>query len=423
MRKYFIGLIFLLSMIASDLMADNVFFAPYPSSFNVDLTDTYTYSGVDDNASYTEGMAPGYSEQTMVALLGIHNETRSDKEYTITFTVGDLTNTNETWEYKSASEPYLRRPFRFDIVENNSYTLGLISWVERRKIAEIGYGMTSYDDATVDITAKIAAEDELWFDIVLELPEVDAGNALAKSDYYAEISITVTDSDGKIYGPWPYYISGYIGEGSPAEVDYAMMNVIPTANANAINIDQLKQGDGVHIADYFYESMAFMPGGDSDIYGDKSMNYDSQKNNPFYIFASSSSDPNDDNADWFEMRMVGLENEDNLSEEYSFPFVITIKSKDTTISGTSTDTNSGVSFYGKTPTDVSNMLKCKKVPGTTNHHSSNGVNQSIYFYDEGEIYFDVPSEGDPNYGEGFDLEKLYAGVYTARIYLHVVSAS
>ena len=418
MRKYFIGLIFLLSMIASDLMADNVFFAPYPSSFNVDLTDTYTYSGVDGNASYTEGMAPGYSEQTMVALLGIHNETRSDKEYTITFTVGDPTNTNETWEYKSASEPYLRRPFRFDIVENNGTGGGR---VERNRIAQIGYGMTPYDDATVNITANIAEEDELWYDIVLELPEVEAGNALAKSDYYAEISITVTDSDGKIYGPWPYYISGYIGEGSPAEVNYAMMNVIPTANANAINIDQLSEQGAVHIANYFYESMAFMPGGDSDIYGNKQMNYGNQSENPFYIFASSSSDPNDDNADWFEMKMVGYENEDNLSDEYSFPFVITIKSTDASPSGTSTDTNSEVRFYGKTPTAVGKMLKCKEVTGTTNHHSSNGVNQSIYFYDEGQIYFDLPSGDDLNYDKDLDLGKLYSGVYTARIYLHVVS--
>lgn len=423
MRK--IVFVLFLLLVTQLLVATNAFFAPYPSSFNVDLSDTDTYCGVPESLNFVEGFAPGYSDQTMIALIGLSD--MSGTRHKIELNVNVVS--SKDFEYISASEPYLSRPFKLDIVENYKYGI-IISRTERILLVPSGSG-----NVATYTTGEITAE-EVWFDIVLELPNDGLSNALAKSDYYVQLEIYATefvDNDGdgvcdvdeivSKHGPWPFYISGYIDEGSPANVSYVMMNIAPTARANAINIDELKNGQPMKIADYFYESMAFMPTGLTDIYDEGSLSYSDQAGNPLYVFASSSSDPNDENADSFKMKMAGFEDEDNLSSAFSFPFAIEMRNENYV--STKPDENCKT-FTGTTPKNINEMLKGLSEDGKTgDQHDKDpdwlgrgGEDRVIYFYDDGEIYIKLP--------DGYDskqLDDLTAGVYTSRIYIHVVSAN
>lgn len=413
--------VLLLLLVTQLLVATNAFFAPYPSSFNVDLSDTDTYCGVPESLNFVEGFAPGYSDQTMIALIGLSDMTGTRHKIELNVNVVS----SKDFEYISASEPYLSRPFALDIVEN--YKDGGTKRIQLE--------MKDSGNIATYTTGEITAE-EVWFDIVLKLPEDGLSNALAKSDYYVQLEITATEyadnnrngvgDEGEVvssHGPWPFYISGYIDEGSPANVSYAMMNIAPTARANAINIDELKNGPPMKIADYFYESMAFMPTGLTDIYDEGSLSYSDQAGNPLYVFASSSSDPNDENADSFKMKMAGFEDEDNLSSAFSFPFAIEMRNENYV--STKPDENCKT-FTGTTPKNINEMLKGLSEDGTTgDQHDKDpdwfgrgGEDRVIYFYDDGEIYIKLP--------DGYDskqLDDLTAGVYTSRIYIHVVSAN
>lgn len=424
--------ILLLLLVTQLLLATNAFFAPYPSSFNVDLSDTDTYRGVSDPYGFVDGFAPGYSDQTMIALLGFSGIEVSgewvqngffDWEYVYhphMIVVQAKVVSYGGFEYISASEPYLSRPFELDIVEN--YNDG---GTKRFKLEASGSGnIATY-------TTDFFTAEEVWFDIVLRLPADGLSNALAKSDYYVQLEISAieyedSDNDGdydvKIdeYGPWPFYISGYIDEGSPANVSYVMMNIAPTARANAINIDELKNRQSMKIADYFYESMAFMPGSQTDIFDEGGLGYRDQEENPLYIFASSSSNPNAENAGPFTMKMAGFEDEDNLSSAFSFKYEIVMENVD----GISKD------FDGTTPESTDDMLQGSYKDGTTgDQHSAEfeveewwGTRKETeygvkYYYDDGSIYIQVPEANRAGLGD------LTAGVYTSTIYIHVVSAS
>ena len=423
--------ILLLMLVTQLLVATNAFFAPYPSSFNVDLSDTDTYCGVPDSLSFVEGFAKGYSDQTMIALLGLSDMT-IEREVTwngvVTYPhIIELkvdVESSDDFEYISASEPYLSRPFQLDIVEN--YKDG--GTTKRIMLEASGSGKVA------TYTTGLFTAEEVWFDIVLRLPTDGLSNALAKNDYYVQLKISAieyedSDNDGDYdvkvgeYGPWPFYISGYIDEGSPANVSYVMMNIAPTARANAINIDELKNGPPMKIADYFYESMAFMPTGLTDIYDEGSLSYSDQAGNPLYVFASSSSDPNAENADSFKMKMAGFEDEDNLSSAFSFPFAIEMRNVN--YDSAKPDENCKT-FTGETPTSINEMLMGSSQVGETgDQHDKDpdwsdwdGEDGVIYFYDDGEIYIKLPDNYDSE-----ELNDLTAGVYTSRIYIHVVSAN
>ena len=399
MRRILSFVLILFSCFVPSLFAVNTFFAPYPSSFNVDLEDTITYCGVPEGETWVGGSAPGYSDKTMVALLdisGAAGRPLKGETYNLTFKI----NSSKSWEYVSASEPYLSRPFRLDIVQCTDSVLG----ESRELVKSIGFG-TSDTDQTVSFNVTIY-DDEGWFDIVLVLPEltgVDAEEALAKNDYYAEIEISVKNSSGNSVSPnWPYYINGYIDEEPPVNTSYVMMNVIPTARANSINIDELSTTDPMEIATYFYETIGFMPGGDSDVNNVGGLDSKTQSDVGYYIYASSSRNAFDKNAKPFEMKMAGLEDTD-AADEYSFNFIVTM---------TSSATGNSVPFKGETP-EISSMLKSAQMEGTTDHHSDNGSSYTVYYYDEGTIGITVT--------EKEKLESLVPGLYRATVYLHVVS--
>lgn len=400
MRRILSFVLILFSCSVPSLFAVNTFFAPYPSSFNVDLEDTITYCGVPEGETWVGGSAPGYSDKTMVALLDISGAEHPviGETYNLTFKI----NSSKSWEYASASEPYLSRPFRLDIVQCTDSVLG----TSRELVKSIGFG-TSDTDQSVSFNVTIY-NYEGWFDIVLVLPEltgVDAEKALAKNDYYAEIEISVKDSSGNSVSPnWPYYINGYIDEEPPVNTSYVMMNVIPTARANSINIDELSSTVPMEVATYFYETIGFMPGGDSDVNGVGGLDSEAQRNVDYYIYASSSRNAFDDSAKEFEMIMAGLEDTD-AADEYSFNFKVTM---------TSSATKNSVTFTGETP-EITSMLQSATMEGTTDHHSGNGSSYTVYYYDEGTIGITVTAE------EKAKLSSLAPGLYRATVYLHVVS--
>ena len=396
-RKILVLVILASAWLSSAAFCAQSFFAPYPSSFNVDLTDIETYCGVPDDLSFTSGFAPGYSDKTLIALIGFSDLGSGDHTVTLKFEV--LSGDTSTWEYVSASEPYLSRPMRLDIIatarQNGSVTA-------HNKVGSIGYeGTTTNNTVTFKFTG-----DEIWFDVVLVLPDVTSSNTLAKDDYYIQMQITGT-LDENNEQKWPFYINGYVSDKTDTNASYVMMHVVPHPRASAISLSRLADEEKtMEIADYFYESMAFMPNDQSNIYNEKDSNgndlrYSNQINNNYYIYASSSA--NDTDQD-FLMYYAGLDPSQPIASNYCFNYKITLKGQ----KGEKT-------FKGATPVSTNDMLQAKKEIGHAgpNHENSSDDDGVVYFYDSGTVLISAV--------EPTDLNDLKGGVYTSQIYFHVVS--
>lgn len=396
-RKILVLVILASVWLSSAAFCAQSFFAPYPSSFNVDLTDTETYCGVPDDLSFTSGFAPGYSDKTLIALIGFSDLVSDDHTVTLQFEV--LSGESSTWEYVSASEPYLARPMRLDIIatgrQNGSVTA-------HRKVGSIGYeGTTTNNTVTFEFTG-----DEVWFDVVLVLPEVTSSNTLAKDDYYIQMQITGTLDENNVQ-KWPFYINGYVSDKTDTNASYVMMHVVPHPRASAISLSRLAvEEQTMEIADYFYESMAFMPNGQSNIYNEKDskgndLRHSNQINNNYYIYASSSANDTDQA---FLMYYAGLDPSQPIASNYCFNYKITL-----------TGQNGSKTFTGATPDSTNEMLLAKKEEGNAgpNHRNSPVDDGVVYFYDSGTVTI---SAVDPT-----KLNSLKGGVYTSQIYFHVVS--
>ena len=157
----------------------------------------------------------------------------------------------------------------------------------------------------------------------------------------------------------------------------------------------------LQIGTYSYETQAFMSGRQTA----ERLDYDSQRNNQYYIFASSNRDPSYDpgeNEGYFKLTLEGLDVEADGVNGFNY------------LIGLQSDTGSTQWFDGTDNTTDTAHLKL--VRGTSRTEDMRDGDMSLVFYDTGEIVI-LPNASR----EGVDPSRLTSGVYRSTVYFHVVS--
>ena len=403
-----------------------IWFAPYPAGFNVNLSDTALYNG------YTEGESLGNQEDKLIAVVGFGGMTIGDAITYLRSVSIDFKFTsqgNNDWNYVSASEPFLKRPFGIDVV---------VSYEDFDEVLESGksntgetiekFGFFNDKSTSGDISDnislnidKIKENKAVWVGFFLNLPEEDGNinldTALSADDYYCNMQVNLTIKEGLIFvdthtQSWNYTFNGYVGDEPDNSKTHVFFNVMPNANANSIQISALEDGGQVDIGAYSYETQAFLynyTGNSSE----GSLDYQGQKNNSYYVFVSSSADPTLDNSNnYFQLVNAGIES--NPSESNVIKYEIGIKS-------TYPNRSSGVKWFDGTASmnsDTKGMLAGNKREEQIGHSNIWETHKSIVFEDEGEIYIRASQK---EYEKGFSASDFRAGIYTSKVYFHVVS--
>lgn len=425
----FLGVIILSSSFAGG--DAEIWFAPYPAGFNVNLSDTSLYNG------YKGGESLGNQADKLIAVVGFGgmNSNLSDFLTSLRSVNIDFEFTsqgNSDWNYVSASEPFLKRPFGIDVV---------VSYEDFDEVLESGksntgetiekFGFFNDKSASSDISDNVSLEinkirenKAVWVGFFLNLPEEDGNinldTALSANDYYCNMQVNLTIKTGLLIEQthtqsWNYTFNGYIGDEPDNSKTHVFFNVMPNANANSIQISALEDGGQVEIGTYSYETQAFLYN-HSENSSAGSLDYQGQKDNSYYIFVSSSADPTLDNSNnYFQLINAGIES--NPSESNVIKYEIGIKS-------TYPNRNSEVKWYDGTSdmnSDTDGMLAGNKREEQIGHSGSwpfKEEHKSIVFEDEGEIYIRASQN---EYKNGFSASAFRAGIYTSTVYFHVVS--
>ena len=420
-------------------------FAPYPAGFNIDLRST-NYSGISS--------APGedaywgrnnYNDDVIVALAGARSNYSNN--ISVKFTISmDFKNDDAPWCYVSASEPYLKRPFGLDFVicydDNTNNPRSVISI----RPDKVYYHEEDFDEVSVNQEAGSLSftvkpyNNEVWIDICLVLPsgdKVDLSSALSANDYYCgiNIAIDVYSENTRIGGDsWYYSFNGYIDEPIEGSRSNVFFNLTPNANANSINLANPLfdvTGSGINIGSYSYETQAFLQRDEND----GKWEYDYQIQNDYYIFASSSKDPTNNQSGPFSLVLQGIESDAGLVDTYKLNYLIGLKSNYSdeiiwydgcsymteSVEGKYTYTNDwwygedyNVDFeetYKESPknSSASNLL----VIGHRILDDMRSDMKSLIFIDQGDILIKATNDFEP--------ENMTAGVYSSTVYFHVIS--
>ncbi len=412
----------LLSVLISLLISLNfayasydAWFAPYPAGFNVNLRNSSIYTGAaagNIDTSTGKGKAKtwnasGYNDDTLVAVVGVTNmtaEEATNHEIKIGISVklkGD------GWNYVSASEPFLKRPFAFDFVSGNP------DGGAGRDMIRMGYGGSKSVENTLELRPAQHHDSgyyEAWGDVVLYLPDVDLSSALSASDYYCGLDLTLY-VDGVEKKSWHYTFNGYIDSEPDMNETQVFFNIVPDARANSLDVeDLLVNGETPEIGKYSYETQAFIS---SDQISDKTeLQYDYQSTNDFFIFASASQYADVPDNAGFRMYYEG-----NRNDKY-FNFSIGLVSDDSF----SPDHDNDVWFDGTD--DMSSfseparqILKAARIEEQFGH--TQGGSKVLVFRDNGRILIDA----EDTYLNNPDRvnNEFNAGVYSSTVYFHVVS--
>lgn len=416
--------------------SETCYFSPYPAAFNVNLKDSTTYGGALNSGNIDQdgkgGLAywqrASYNDNTIIAVSGVTNISNDERaNYTYSMEVSVQLH-GDGWNYVSASEPYLERPFAIDVImcnQNNANTT--------REFVRMGAGGTTSNTITVDLEPAYYENrndlSEAWVDIVLYLPELTSGDtsALSADDYYAGLNVKIyreknkssESTDGSteesyLLGDYSFTFNGYIDEEPDFTDAHIFFNVTPNANANSMDVRQLLlENASYDVGTYSYETQAFLTGGQTSGGNDK-LKYVYQAGNDYYIFASANDVPTSPNTAGFRMYYNG----DTTAE--SFPFIVGL---DTATDNTESNTGRVIWFDGTD--DLTTLDKSdppKKIQATRVEEDfgfKQGSGQTLYFRDNGTIWIDY----DENSIEGEEefVTSLSPGVYSTRIYFHIVS--
>lgn len=440
-------------------------FAPYPAGFNVNLLDSSSYPGIG-TTTVTSFPANGYTDPTIVALVGVMLTGDNFQNSIAKISISMDFKGDTPWTYVSASEPYLKRPFGLDFVVcyDDSPSKNPRDVISIRPDSDDGatvkYNESSFtgngcnkpviNGETGEVTLELPLSAEkpvVWMDIVLALPDdVDMSTALSADDYYCGINISLDvvqrDSDNNDtlvaggHNSWTYSFNGYISSRPDATSARVFFNLLPNATANSINVSDLQNQNSLLIGSYTYETQSFLQRSADD--GD--LEYAYQKHNNYYIFASSSRDPNNADGGEFALTLQGLD--PSQTEGYtntSFNYEIGIVS-DNAGKSIGWVSNSPSSIEGaKDMANSDPYIEYKTVPGisddaawfdgtdstadTQNFNPIWGARveedmrdgmKSLVFKDSGDIYIRAT---DP----ALDPTELSPGVYTSTVYFHVIS--
>ena len=423
--------------------SETCYFSPYPAAFNVNLKDSTTYGGAlksndiiikdDGTGGYANWGAGSYNDTTLIAVCGvtaIEDDEFDSNDYFVEVSVqlhGD------GWNYVSASEPYLERPFAIDVVGCNNTNAA------NRPFVRMGSGGMTDTMKSVQLEPKVYEtyttgswwegnreehnRHEAWVDIVLYLPELAASDtsALSADDYYVGLNVRVyskskdpSNTKENDLGNYSFTFNGYIDDEPDFTDAHIFFNVTPNANANSMDVRQLLlENASYDVGTYSYETQAFLTGGQTSGGNDK-LKYEYQSGNDYYIFASANDVPTSPNTAGFRMYYNG----DTTAE--SFPFIVGL---DTATDNTESSTGLVIWFDGTddlTTLDKSNPPK--KIQATRVEEDfgfQQGQGKTLYFRDNGTILIDY----DENSIEGEEefVTSLSPGVYSTRIYFHIVS--
>lgn len=392
---------FILSIFGQFLFAASVWFSPYPAGFNVNLADSESYQGTDG----TWNIANHYDDNTLIGVVGI-TDAYADEVYLEI----EMDFPGEQWCYVSASEPYLKRPFGIVFVTSNGDN--------QRKVYHKGYSSTGSIVLDADgqniaqIPLELDSDGDAWCDLVLYLPSsdiVDLSSALSADDYYCSFSIKIY-VNGREEKKWTYSFNGYIGEEPQDDTAHVFFNILPYASANAINVyDLLDESQEILIGEYSYETQSFIEDRQDEPIGGYE-NYVSNRDvyNKFHIFASSSEDPTDTGG-YFTLVLRGYEYDSSVGvdDSYSLRYEVGLG-----------DLNSNrIQWYTGTESldTISSELAFNNNDQGYRLETMRDDQHSIVFFDEGYIYIRAPENNTKK------AENLTPGVYSSRIYLHVIS--
>ncbi len=412
MRRRLLMMVLVAMICFSGLWARS-YFNSYSAAYNVNLADpNKEYVGTDSG----EWGSTGYNDRTLVAQVGFADT--SSPVYV------DVTFSNASWMYQSASQPNLKRPFGLDVVVRERYYYSLCNasndhgntdyTVEVHHLGfqsggnQSGSIQFSYDNAT-DESVRAWGRDlpdgpagghtwcsgvrhdliGAWVEFVLVLPEIkpDATSYTVGSanDYYASFDITL---DGGAKGSWHCEFMGWYENPQDGDVQF-VLNVVPNANASSISLDSddgITYGSqGLPIGTYFYTTTKSISSEDKD----------------YYAFVSSSQSPTTPGGA-FSLVRTGTDG----STGNEIPYEIGLDSLEP---GRDPKWFNGAVVMGDGATAPADTFYSSRADDMRDI-DGNPVRQR---WDEGNILFRL--------AKGADVNTLTAGVYSSNVYFHVVT--
>lgn len=423
-------------LICCSMFADDAtWFSPYRASFSVNLGEPSEFPGASGMTHGTD-----YDDEHMVGNLGI-NEIEANAEYTIECTFLDVASTGQDWTYVSLSNRNYSVPFGLDLVvryrKEVRGPLGLV--VEgyetfNYSVLEMGYQTDAAFSSNMGRTTNSisfkpaeAMKDgdydfvSIFMDIVLELPENIRGSFLIGNadDYQASFQIVVK-KNGVVIGSYPVMLTGYIGNTGSHSNDNVLFTLTPHANAYAININELSDGLGIVIGNYFFTTEYTREGGNK---------YDRDKptSSPYHIFASSSRNPNETSADLFSMRHEDISSAAAINNRNGFYYEIGLSSTSGQIewfNGTGNYTSlldSQIRFEQMSHAGDKGSYDVDSSWWGVDYAQSYKIDDghTLSYFDDGEILIRMNKE--ENQRIGFSTETLSEGVYKSTVYIHLIS--
>ena len=414
---------------------DATWFSPYRASFSVNLGEPSEFPGASGMTHGTD-----YDDEHMVGNLGI-NEIEANAEYTIECTFLDVASTGQDWTYVSLSNRNYSVPFGLDLVVRyrkevrGPYGVVLEGYETfNYSVLEMGYqadeAFSSNMGRTTNSISFEPAEDmkagdydfvSIFMDIVLELPENIRSSFLIGNadDYQASFQIVVK-KNGDVIGRYPVMLTGYIGNTGSHSNDNVLFTLTPHANAYAININELSDGLGIVIGNYFFTTEYTREGGNK---------YDRDKptSSPYHIFASSSRNPNETSADLFSMRHEDISSAAAINNRNGFYYEIGLSSTSGPIEwfdGTDDYTSlldSQIRFEQMSHAGDKELHDVDSswwgVDLTQSYKIDDG--HTLSYFDDGEILIRMNEK--ENQRIGFSTETLSEGVYKSTVYIHLIS--
>lgn len=429
-----------------------VWFAPYPAGFNINLLDPEKKYTGPSQEFLNGGALTSADKESLVAVVGfggIHGDSPLDDWWTSLWTGIGAVNVNITfdsmgkndWNYISASEPFLSRPFDVTVVTSYSDFEKELSGTAGANIIRVSKKMgfsqtdhtTSYPIEVDEETINASDDKVVWIGVFLDLSSASSPeymiNALSANDYYCRmnISLDVYSERGSnvLNKDWAYIFNGYISDEIQNNVSHVFFTITPNASANSISVSDLEKKGIVEIGAYSYESQSFLYDVEAESgNSDDPYSYQNQVSNDYYIFASSSPLATDTAAEEFKLVNSGIES--NPSEDNIIYYEIGLKSDltgneywyDGTSSNYYMKGTRREEMFGAEYVQTGSGILGIPIYGVKEHNT-------IVFEDSGTISIRAAqikySFDDLNAENYFSADKFRSGAYTSTVYLHVVS--
>lgn len=456
MKKIFVCAFFILFLINiySTILAVDTWFEPYSSCFSVDLsaTEKYTGSQIGIFDDPEQGIYGDYDKTDMLGVIGITNNNEAIESGTVTVNM-DFSNTNN-FTYVSQGDDTLSVPYGIDItiryrVDHNSHgilgnvtdrtdSVGYYTYkLNGKNVSHYGYndntlsalseGADSFSFSISDLNLNPNGLQEgwdgpdwlvgsryhyneliaIWIDFILVLPEKARqsgefliGNA---SDYMSQFNVSV---GGIASGSYFVTLTGYNGTAKPDDMS-VLFTITPYPSSFSLNVSNLINGDIETIGSYSYSNAATETKSEPTI-----------SNSPFYIFASSSSDPLEDNPGYFVMKHEDAV-VDDLNGRNGFYYEIGLDSTASSSYSSDDRNRPDIVWYdgniGAGTISNAGNDKNSKLMSAIRKERKHGTLWTYSFFDNGEIKI--------RYREDNSVPplNLVGGSYSSTIYLHLIS--